>query len=95
MQITETQTDTSDALIISRILTNGDNGLSPEVARRFLSVTFDAEDKAWMHELVVKNQEGRIAPKELQELDSYIKAGDLIALLKSKARMALKMKRPS
>jgi hypothetical protein len=84
---------TSDALIFSRLLINGKNGLSPAVARHILNVTFTAEDKARIHELAVKNQEGKISPNELQELDSYIKAGDLLALLKSRARVALKKKR--
>ncbi len=87
------QTSPSDAVIVSRILTGSKNGLSPEVARYILDVGFSDEDKARMHELAVKNQEGNISPTELQELDSYIKAGDLLALLKSKARMALKKRR--
>jgi hypothetical protein len=93
MQSHETQSSTSEAVIVSRILTNGEDGPSPEVARHLLSVTFTDEDKARMHELAVKNQEGRISPEELQELDSYIKAGDMLALLKSRARMTLKKRR--
>src|SRR4051794_21673133 len=73
------QTNTSDAVIVSRILTDSKNGLSPEVARHILDVGFSDDDKARMHELAVKNQEGSISPKELEELDSYIKAGDLLA----------------
>jgi hypothetical protein len=43
-----------------------------------------------MHNLAVKSQEGRLSPEELAELDSYIKVGDLLAILQSKARKVLK-----
>ena len=92
MQKTETQTCAGDSFILSRILAGGSNGLSPEVARHFLSVTFSDADKALMHELAVKNREGTISAEELQDLDNYIKAGDLLAMLKSKARLALRKK---
>jgi hypothetical protein len=46
-----------------------------------------------MHELSLKSQEGRISAQELDELDSYITAGDLLALLQSKARKTLKSRK--
>ena len=64
--------------------------MSPEVARRILRLGFDDEQKARMHELAQKNQEGQILPDELQELDRFIKSGDLLAILHSKARKSLK-----
>jgi hypothetical protein len=59
------------------------------LSQRILTLDFSETDKARMHELAVKNQEGQISPDELQELDNYVKAGDLLALLQSKARRAL------
>jgi hypothetical protein len=90
MPTIQTQDRISDALILSRVLTNGESGLTPEVARYLLSVSFTEEDKARMHELAVKNRAGNISPQELDELDSYIKAGDILAILQSKARLILK-----
>lgn len=90
----QTKDKTSDALILSRVLTNGHSGFTPEVARYLLSVSFSKEDKARMHELAVKNREGKISPQELEELDSYIRAGDLLAILQSKARTTLKQSKP-
>ena len=43
-----------------------------------------------MKALARKNREGRISCAELNELDSYVKAGDLLAILQSKARKLLK-----
>jgi hypothetical protein len=86
------QAANTESVIWSRLLSNGKNGLSPVLARHILRVSFTDQDKARMHELAQKNQEGTISPEELQELDSYVKVGDLLAILKSKARMALKKK---
>jgi hypothetical protein len=95
MQTTHTQANASEAAILSRVLTNGENGPSRELARHILNVTFTDADKARMHELAEKNQEGTISPEELQELDNYVNVGDLLAILQSKARMALKKQRHS
>jgi hypothetical protein len=81
---------TSEAAIFSRVFVNGGQALTPALARHILTLAFSDEDKARMHELAVKNQEGRISPAELDELDNYIKVGDLIAILQSKARQLLK-----
>jgi hypothetical protein len=82
----------SEVTILSRLLLNGQGGGTPEFARYLLSLEFSDEDKARMHELAVKNQAGTISPQELRELDGYLKAGDLLAILQSKARMALQKK---
>jgi hypothetical protein len=84
------KTGTSEAAIFGRVFTNGRQGLTPELARHVLGLGFGDEDKARMHELAVKNQQGRISPEERDELDSYIKVGDLLAVLQSKARKVLK-----
>jgi hypothetical protein len=79
-----------EATILSRLFLNGQGRARREVARHLLSLGFSDEDKARMHELAVKNQERRISPGELRELDGYVKAGDLLAILKLKARKLLK-----
>jgi len=85
---------TSQAAIFAR-LWETDNGKLPlTLARHVLKLGFSQEDRARMHELAVKNQEGRIARAELEELDNYVKAGDLLALLQSKARRSLKQQKP-
>jgi hypothetical protein len=64
--------------------------MSPDLAIQILKLAYSSQDLARMHELAVKNQEGGISPEELNELDSYVQMGDLIAVLQSKARVFLK-----
>jgi hypothetical protein len=86
--------DTSEAAIFGRVFTNGKRAMTPDLARHILSLGFSDADAARMHDLAVKTQEGRISSAELEELDNYVKVGDLLAILQSKARKALKA-RPS
>ena len=87
---TASQVPASEAAIFSRLLANGTKGISPVVARHILALRFGDEDKARMHELAVKNQEGKLSPEERQELENYVKVGDLLTILKAKVRSALK-----
>jgi hypothetical protein len=86
------RTDASEAAIFGRVFANGKQVLTPELARHLLAIGFSDEDKARMHALAVKNQEGRISPDEIRDLDSYIKVADLVAILQSKARKVLRKK---
>jgi hypothetical protein len=83
---------TSAAAIFARLWETENGRLTPELARHVLRLTFGPEDRDRMHELALKNQDGQISPAELEELDNYIKVGDLLALLQSKARKLLKSK---
>jgi hypothetical protein len=82
----------SEAAIFGRVFAEGRQTLTPELARHILTLEFSDEDKARMHELAVKNQESRISPEDLRDLDSYIKVADLVAILQSKARKFLRTK---
>jgi hypothetical protein len=86
------KTSASEAAIFSRIFVEGPQGLTSELARHILTLEFSDHDKARMHELVLKNQEGRASPEELRDLDNYVKVADLVAILQSKARKLLRAK---
>jgi hypothetical protein len=91
MQTTQTPGNhISEAAIFGRLFANGRQPLTPELARHVLTLGFSDEDRTRMHELAVKNQAGQLSPPEAAELDSYIKVGDLVAILQSKARKFLK-----
>jgi hypothetical protein len=90
MQITTSREAAGEVTILGQLLFDGRGSFGPELAHYVLGVNFSEEQKARMHDLAVKNQQGKISREELQELDNYINAGDLLAILKSKARMALK-----
>jgi hypothetical protein len=62
------------------------------MARHILGLGFSERDKARMHDLAVRNQEEALSPAEKEELFAFGKAGDLLAILKSKARRTLGIK---
>jgi hypothetical protein len=92
MSKTETANGASVAAIFARLWDTERGKLSPELARHVLRLVFSAEDRARMHELAVKNQEGQITPAEAEEFDNYVKVGDLLAILQSKSRKLLKVR---
>jgi hypothetical protein len=59
------ETGASEAVIFRRVFVDGPPGLTAELARHILTLEFSDDDKAQMHELAVKNQEGRASPQEL------------------------------
>lgn len=64
--------------------------LSPETARTLLRLQFDASHHRRVDLLSAKGQEGTLTVVERDELDEYIHVADLLAILQSKARQALK-----
>lgn len=86
--------DTSSELaIFARLIRADDSELSRELARYILTLGFDDEDQQKMTDLAERNQEGHLSGEEKAELENFVKAGHLLALLHSKARMALKTKK--
>jgi len=64
--------------------------MTPEAAQFFLNLAFAQQDLDWMHQLAVKNQEGELTDRELQELNDYRQIGLELDLLRDKARRAIK-----
>jgi hypothetical protein len=79
----------SEAAIWAKVIAPEKKMLSPEAARSILQLKFRAEDKARMNELARKNQDGLLSPEERQELENYVKVGDVLSLLHLKARKSL------
>jgi len=79
-----------EAAIWNRVMEPEKNGLSPEAARSLLELRFRKADKARMNHLARKNQEGLLSAKERQELEGYVKVGDVLSLIHLKARKSLK-----
>ena len=63
---------------------------SPEAARSILQLTFDESDQARVDQLSSRAQRGNITVEERAEMEEYILLADLLAMLKSKARLSLK-----
>ncbi len=82
----------NEVTILARILGNERGQLSPEMARHILNLGFTDSEKTRMHDLAVRNQEDALSPAEKELLLAFGKAGDLLAILKSKARRTLGIK---
>src|SRR5216683_5387128 len=80
----------SEAAILSRVIQRSSLALSPEAVKALLDLGFSEEDRKKMHELAVKNQQGRLSQDEERELDSYVRIGRFLDLLSAKAARLLK-----
>jgi hypothetical protein len=90
MQTKTVVSPTSEAAIFARLWDQGPNKLTGPLARHILKLRFSDADQSRVVDLVRRNQTGRLTPAEIAEMDSYLKVGDLLALLQSKARQFLK-----
>jgi hypothetical protein len=79
----------TEASILARVLAKGDGQFPEDLARHILDRGFSDRDKARMHDLAVRNQDGTLSPAEQDELFAFVKAGDLLSILQSRARRAL------
>ncbi len=66
--------------------------LSREAAREILRLEFDKRDQRRMNELAAKNRRGDLSAAEGNDLDNFIRVGQTIGILKSKARLTLRRK---
>jgi hypothetical protein len=92
METSTTQDCENEVTILARVLGNEQGQIPLELARYLLNVSFSDRDKARMHELAVRNQDDALSPAEKEELSAFGKAGDLLAILKSRARRTLGIK---
>jgi hypothetical protein len=79
----------SEAAIWTRVIEPERNRLSAEAARSILSLTFRDEDVARMNELAARNREGALSAAEREQLETYVRVGDVLSLLHLKARRSL------
>jgi hypothetical protein len=63
--------------------------LTEETARRLVSIKPDRQLQTRVNQLARKCSDGNLTPEEREEYARYISFGDLIALLKAKARLLL------
>jgi hypothetical protein len=92
MSTATTRSAENEVTILARILGNERGKLPRDLARYILELRFSDRDKARMHDLAVRNQDDALTPAEKDEMFAFGKAGDLLAILKSKARRTLGVK---
>ena len=80
----------TETSILGRVLASEGEPLRTEAAEFLLGVHFPNRDKMRMDELAQKAREGTLTSEEQREADEYQLVGDVIAILQSKARMALR-----
>ncbi len=79
----------TESAILARLIQTRREPLSPEAANYLLSLRFDESDVSRMNELSELARLGTLGAEEEAELDSYIHVNNLLAVMQSKARLAL------
>jgi hypothetical protein len=74
---------------LDRILEPVSQCFTPEVAQRFIQLRTDPQFQARVDELADKCTEGELTEEERSEYETYVRAGNLIAILQAKARKLL------
>jgi len=81
---------TTEAEIFGRIFEPEKPNLSAAAARSILRLDFRPDDRRRMNALAEKARKGALSSDEDQELNDYIRVGQLLAIMQSKARQSLK-----
>ena len=82
-------TPTNNAPVLDRLVTPLSECLTPESARRVLSLQADATLQARVDDLADRHNKGLLTPDELAEYSTYVNFGTFVSILKSKARQLL------
>jgi uncharacterized protein YnzC (UPF0291/DUF896 family) len=79
----------TETAIWERVIDPNEDDLSPEAARFLLRLDFGEPDHARMEELAQKSNDGTLTADERLELQNYVRIGNVLALMQSKARLSL------
>ena len=82
----------TEAAIWARLMEARKKELSPEAAEYLLSITFPETDRKRLEQLAERSAAGTLTDEERAEYDSYLHIGNLLAVMQSKARVALRRK---
>jgi hypothetical protein len=88
----ETHSSSSEAAIWARLMQGQRNELSFEDAEFPLSIDFGDTDRQIMLHLAERSEAGTLTVEGRAEFDGYLHIGNLLAVMQSKARLALKRK---
>ena len=80
----------SELDIFRRIVDAEQPPLSVDAAESLMRLSFSPADLRRMNQLAEKNRQGRLQPSEEEELNNFLRAGQLLGILQSKARQSLK-----
>ncbi len=80
---------TSETAIFERIVLPSQARDKEDSARSILAMQFSSEDRQRMQVLADKAKLGSLSPDEVQEAENYERVGHYLAILQSKARVAI------
>ena len=80
---------TGDATALERLFRPMKRGFTVELARALVNLQADSEIQSRYDILASKRTEGTLAPAELEELESIVRANTLLGLLKAEAQSVL------
>jgi len=86
----ETTQSSNEAAILERVVEPGLKQLPRGLARRILAMKFPEPDLARIDDLSAKARAGALKEDEDAVLESYLRIGHLLSILKSKARQSLR-----
>ena len=82
----------SEAAIWTRLMQAQKDELSPDAAEFLLAIDFGGSDRQRMLQLAERSEAGTLTAEEQIEFDGYLHVGNLLAVMQSRARLALKTK---
>lgn len=77
---------------LSRLLEPLSKSLTVETAQKLVRVKADAKTQARVDYLAERCNEGELTPAERSEYERIVEVGDIVAILKAKARLLLARK---
>lgn len=83
-------TSTTEPRIWKRVLRSENGDLPRQAAEFLLGLDLEESDHERLAELNAKANDGSLSDAERAELEEYLRVGDLIAILQSKARRSLR-----
>ncbi len=79
-----------DIEILSDVMNCGTPDFETGAARAVLCLGFSESQKSQMSELADKHNRGQLSPAEYEQMESYRRVGNFLALLHARARLSLK-----
>lgn len=86
-------TKVANGRLLERLLEPVSSSLNQEAARKLVGLKADRQVQARVAELATKCNAGELTSDERDEYETYVMAGEFIAILQAKARILLARKR--
>jgi hypothetical protein len=90
----EPSTANREADIWARLMRAQKDELSAQAAEFLLSINFKDSDRRRMIELADRSEAGTLTAEEVAEFDGYLHIGNFLAIMQSRARLALTKGKP-